>query len=209
MWVLLLPLILLVPDDIEDRVRAAVFGKDEAIGYTTEQLAYFPSPCRMPVFNEWIEDLFGFDEKARALGDRFSGTKEAARLVREAWLAGGYIATGQIDAARDVTDLALRAFPDNSELNILAALKVPFEAGASAIELSEVYEANVKEETKGDMIFYAYSPADRAGETLAVVVEFAGPGLWGPVKGFLALEPDMKTIRGLTFYQQEETSLLL
>ena len=90
-------------------------------------------------------------------------------------------------------------------LNILAALKVPFEAGASAIELSEVYEANVKEETKGDMIFYAYSPADRADETLAVVVEFAGPGLWGPVKGFLALEPDMKTIRGLTFYQQEET----
>ena len=39
----------------------------------------------------------------------------------------------------------------------------------------------------------------------AVAVRFAGPGLWGPIKGFLALEPDYKTIRGLTFYEQEET----
>ena len=29
--------------------------------------------------------------------------------------------------------------------------------------------------------------------------------MWGPIKGFLALEPDYKTIRGLTFYEQEET----
>ena len=38
-----------------------------------------------------------------------------------------------------------------------------------------------------------------------MVAGFEGPGLWGPIKGFLALESDMKTIRGLTFYEQEET----
>ena len=39
----------------------------------------------------------------------------------------------------------------------------------------------------------------------AVAVPFAGPGLWGPVEGFLALESDMRTIRGITFHKQEET----
>jgi Na+-transporting NADH:ubiquinone oxidoreductase subunit C len=36
-------------------------------------------------------------------------------------------------------------------------------------------------------------------------MRFSGPGLWGPIKGFLAFDPDMTQIRGLTFYEQEET----
>ncbi len=43
------------------------------------------------------------------------------------------------------------------------------------------------------------------GKVEATAMRFAGPGLWGPVKGFLALEEDMKTIRGMTIYEQEET----
>ncbi len=39
----------------------------------------------------------------------------------------------------------------------------------------------------------------------AMAVPFAGQGLWGPIRGFLALDPDMKTVRGITFYEQEET----
>jgi Na+-transporting NADH:ubiquinone oxidoreductase subunit C len=38
-----------------------------------------------------------------------------------------------------------------------------------------------------------------------VAVPFAGQGLWGPIKGFLALKPDLKTIHGVTFHEQEET----
>jgi Na+-transporting NADH:ubiquinone oxidoreductase subunit C len=30
-------------------------------------------------------------------------------------------------------------------------------------------------------------------------------GLWGPIKGVLALEPDLRTIKAISFYQQEET----
>ncbi|MBN1457092.1 MAG: FMN-binding protein [Sedimentisphaerales bacterium] len=90
-------------------------------------------------------------------------------------------------------------------LNILTALKVPFEEGASSEELLNVFNGNIEEKQRGDMTIYEYSPANGNGEVLAVVMRFAGPGLWGPVKGFLALESDLRTIRGLTFYEQEET----
>ena len=36
-------------------------------------------------------------------------------------------------------------------------------------------------------------------------IEFEGPGLWGPVKGLLCLEKDMRTIYAVSFYEQEET----
>ncbi|MHC4119437.1 MAG: FMN-binding protein [Planctomycetota bacterium] len=96
---------------------------------------------------------------------------------------------------------------DNMEaeeaLNILLALKVPLQEDVSSKQVVEARKKNVEEEqTRGDVTTYVYE-AD--GKRLGIAMRFAGPGLWGPVKGFLALEPDMKTIRGLTFYEQEET----
>jgi Na+-transporting NADH:ubiquinone oxidoreductase subunit C len=88
-------------------------------------------------------------------------------------------------------------------LNILTVLKVPLEADTSARQLGEVFENNVREEQRGNIALYIYSPSE--GQIQAVALRFAGRGLWGPIKGFLALEPDMKTIRGVTFYEQEET----
>ncbi|MCK5173996.1 MAG: FMN-binding protein [Planctomycetes bacterium] len=89
-------------------------------------------------------------------------------------------------------------------LNILTALKVPFDEGATAKQLIEIYEANIKEQDASDeLTYYEYRPA--SGSLEAVAVRFAGPGLWAPVKGFLAMEADKRTIRGITFYEQEET----
>ena len=90
-------------------------------------------------------------------------------------------------------------------LNILTASKVPMEDNLSAAQLVEIFKTNVREETRGDISIYVYSPAQAQGQAVAFVVPFAGSGVWGPIKGFLALEPDMKTIRGLSFYEQEET----
>jgi Na+-transporting NADH:ubiquinone oxidoreductase subunit C len=36
-------------------------------------------------------------------------------------------------------------------------------------------------------------------------MRFAGPGLWGPIKGFMAMDPKITKIQGITFYEQEET----
>jgi Na+-transporting NADH:ubiquinone oxidoreductase subunit C len=89
--------------------------------------------------------------------------------------------------------------------NILNVLQVPYPKDASSGKLVEIFEANVKTETRDGLEIYRYTPAPGSGGAPAVAVHFEGPGLWGPIKGFLALDPDMRTIRGVTFYEQEET----
>ncbi len=91
--------------------------------------------------------------------------------------------------------------------NILAALKVPFDAHGGPGELIAIFERDVIEQTLGQedsLTLYVYQP-EGSERPVAVAVRFVGPGLWGPIKGFLALEPDYQTIRGVTFYEQEET----
>ena len=91
-------------------------------------------------------------------------------------------------------------------LNTLLALKVPLSDKPSSGELVEIYDKNVREEKRGDVETYVYYSSPEAdAKPQAIATRFSGPGLWGPVKGFLALEPDMKTIRGITFYEHEET----
>ena len=112
-----------------------------------------------------------------------------------------------LTAAATFTEPYQKANKEAEEmLNILTALKVPFDENATAKQLIEIYEANIKEQAASDKLtFYEYKPASASGRLEAVAVRFAGPGLWGPVKGFLALEADKRTIRGITFYEQEET----
>jgi Na+-transporting NADH:ubiquinone oxidoreductase subunit C len=86
--------------------------------------------------------------------------------------------------------------------NILSVLGVPFNPKASSLEMAEVFKQNVQE-VKGQLNLYQYRPAE--GDVRSVAVPFSGQGLWGPIEGYLALEPDMKTIRGVTFVHQEET----
>ena len=90
-------------------------------------------------------------------------------------------------------------------LNILTALDVPIEDSDKAEALLEKYETNVREEQRGDIARYLYAPPGATNEPKAIAIRFAGPGLWGPMEGFLALEADMRTIRGLSFSKQEET----
>lgn len=88
---------------------------------------------------------------------------------------------------------------------ILEVLAVPFAAAARAEEMVEIYGKNVQEEKRGGLTFYVFRREDPPAEVQAVAVGFAGTGLWGPIKGLLALESDMRTIRGIAFPEQEET----
>jgi Na+-transporting NADH:ubiquinone oxidoreductase subunit C len=89
--------------------------------------------------------------------------------------------------------------------NILGVLQVPYQPDASSQKLVTIFEDNVLLEQKGELVMYRYVPPKDSGNEDTVAVGFEGPGLWGPVKGFLALGSDMRTIRGVTFYEQEET----
>lgn len=90
-------------------------------------------------------------------------------------------------------------------LNILSALGVPFEKGDSVDQLLEKFAANVHQKDPNDNDYFIYSPSGDLGNPKAVAIRFIGPGLWGPIKGFLAMEPDLRTIKAVTFYHQEET----
>jgi len=90
--------------------------------------------------------------------------------------------------------------------NVFTALQVPFDAKSTGEELEAIYTANITAKPFGDgKEMFIYASADAKDKVLAAAVKVSGPGLWGPIEGVLALEPDMKTIRGLTFYKQEET----
>ena len=68
-----------------------------------------------------------------------------------------------------------------------------------------IFEDKVSQEQSGELEMYRYIPPQDSGTEESVAIGFEGPGLWGPVKGFLALDKQMRTIRGITFYEQEET----
>ncbi|MHC4640437.1 MAG: FMN-binding protein [Planctomycetota bacterium] len=90
-------------------------------------------------------------------------------------------------------------------LNVLMVLDVNLPSDTSAKQLKEVFKNNVREEQRNGIEAYVRFQPDAQEQIQAIALRFSGPGLWGPIKGFLALEPDIKTIRGLTFYEQEET----
>jgi Na+-transporting NADH:ubiquinone oxidoreductase subunit C len=111
-----------------------------------------------------------------------------------------------LTAAAEVTAPYRQANAEAEEiLNILVVLDVNLPPDTSAKQMKELFNNNIREELQNDVESYVRFQPDAKEKILAVAYHFSGPGLWGPIKGFLALEPDMKTIRGLTFYEQEET----
>jgi len=50
-----------------------------------------------------------------------------------------------------------------------------------------------------------YQLQDDAGTIQTLILPVEGYGLWGTLYGFLALDADLNTVRGLTFYDHKET----
>ncbi len=89
--------------------------------------------------------------------------------------------------------------------NILFALNVPGAEEATSKEVLALRDEKVQEVERGDITTYAYSPGGANAKPEAVAIRFVGPGLWAPIKGFLAMDPEITMIKGLSFYEQEET----
>jgi Na+-transporting NADH:ubiquinone oxidoreductase subunit C len=111
-----------------------------------------------------------------------------------------------LTAAANVTAPYRQANKEAEEIrNILMVLDVNFSARTPAKQLKEIFGNNVREEDRSGVPVYVRFLPETPGQIQGVALRFSGPGLWGPIKGFLALKPDMRTIQGLTFYEQEET----
>lgn len=88
--------------------------------------------------------------------------------------------------------------------NYLEALNVPLAVDASPAELIHAFKQKVTPVKYGNLELFEYRP-DPTGPVESIAVAFTGPGVWGPIEGVMALEPDLQTIRGVRFFKQEET----
>jgi len=109
--------------------------------------------------------------------------------------------------------------------NILASVGIVPEEGQSFSKdkISELYQTNIKElvvDTEGRLV-EGKKPSDLEagvdtgqmplyeyildGEIQAYVFPVSGKGLWSTIYGYIALDVDAETVRGITFYKHGET----
>jgi Na+-transporting NADH:ubiquinone oxidoreductase subunit C len=68
--------------------------------------------------------------------------------------------------------------------------------------VSERFADQISEETIDGLEVYAWN---KDGQVAGYAVPFSGAGLWGTIRGFLAVTADLETVLGLTFVEQNET----
>ncbi len=88
--------------------------------------------------------------------------------------------------------------------NVLAVLEPGYDTDVSAEQVLADFKRMIPrgKEPWGKLEVYRY---EVDGKLVAMVVPFAGPALWGDVEGYLALEADLTTIRGIAFTKHSET----
>jgi Na+-transporting NADH:ubiquinone oxidoreductase subunit C len=86
----------------------------------------------------------------------------------------------------------------NEELKLKSSILDVLKISYNRDNLEEIFNKNIMTKSKDKKIFYT-------GIDNAVVFEFYGPGLWGPIAGMISFNSDLKTIRSIKILHQEET----
>ena len=86
----------------------------------------------------------------------------------------------------------------NEELKTKSSVLSVLEISYSKSDIIKIFDEQIKISKRGAYTFYN-------GPDSSLAFEFRGPGLWGPISGFISLEKDMKTIRKIKITHQEET----
>ena len=99
-----------------------------------------------------------------------------------------------------VDDDALKAagIPDRNDYDATQATKNK----ALSDDLGDNDPASIGRKPKYAKV---YVKNDDAGKPEIIVLPIQGYGLWGTIYGFLTLESDMNTIKGISFYEHKET----
>ncbi len=77
------------------------------------------------------------------------------------------------------------------------------DSAGSAEEIDQRFNASVKMVEGAELSYYEH--VDEAGNVLGYAVPFTGSGLWGTIRGWLAVTPQLDEIQGLVFTEQNET----
>lgn len=86
----------------------------------------------------------------------------------------------------------------NEEVKLKSSVLDALEVTYTPENVEQTFANNVKVEEKAGTIYYISANGDYA-------LPYEGSGLWGPIKGILAMNPNLTEIAGLTIMQQEET----
>ncbi len=88
--------------------------------------------------------------------------------------------------------------------NILSVLDPEYDSKVPAEQVLADFKRKIPrgKEPWGDLQVYRY---EVDGELQAMAVPFAGDGLWDKIEGYLALEKDFTTIRGIAITEEHET----
>jgi Na+-transporting NADH:ubiquinone oxidoreductase subunit C len=79
---------------------------------------------------------------------------------------------------------------------------MPEKADAKAVQ--EAFRSRVaRTEKDGMTLYYAYGPDGKQIETIGFI--FQGQGFWGPIRGIIAVKPDLATVAGFEVIAQQET----
>ncbi len=85
--------------------------------------------------------------------------------------------------------------------SLLHVLQVPECEGKTDRELLALYASKVLERP-GEFPLYVYR---ENGKDVALGFDLTGRGLWDRIRGFVSVESDGVTVRGIRFYEQNET----
>ena len=112
-----------------------------------------------------------------------------------------------------VNALTHRRIEDNRHLRevrgLLDALGVEYDQRAPAGEVRELAKQCLKARSHADpdseqgLTFH--EGLDRTGTLIGYVFPIGGAGFWGPIRGYLALDPEQERIIGMTFVRHAET----
>ncbi|NOZ07282.1 MAG: NADH:ubiquinone reductase (Na(+)-transporting) subunit C [FCB group bacterium] len=97
------------------------------------------------------------------------------------------------------------------EKNVLISVGI-YEQGLSSADVEKRYRENIHSEYVTEegaltsdpqpLQIFVYGPED---SPKGYVIPVSGKGLWSTIHGFLALQPDLNTVAGITFYEHGET----
>jgi Na+-transporting NADH:ubiquinone oxidoreductase subunit C len=142
-------------------------------------------------------------QAANALRDKQSNVLQAAGLVEKGASAD------QIKAEFDKVEVHLVNLDtgeivspeeiDSTEYDPIAALDDPAQRTEIPRDGPRIGGARFRE--KYSEVYFVRVD----GELDQVILPFWGSGLWGVMRGFISLDKDLQTVRGLTFYDHKET----
>ena len=68
-------------------------------------------------------------------------------------------------------------------------------------DANDIFTDKAIEKNLNEIIYYSIE----TGEGNAYAIPFEGPGLWGTIRGYIGVSPDMSSVLGLAFTEQNET----